>query len=161
MSLKKLWFISPVLLFFLAVSASAAPILTVIRTQHDGSLTRIDINQSEFINFPAVSLRTRTDYTTGEAEFRGPLVRTVLGEAALRNATSVRMTALNDYSVDIPVEDFLRYDAILATHMNGQHLTVRDKGPIWLIYPISAHRELQNTATNAKLVWQLARIELK
>ncbi|HSG35732.1 MAG TPA: oxidoreductase, partial [Sphingomonadaceae bacterium] len=69
--------------------------------------------------------------------------------------------AANDYKVEIPLEDFVRYDVIFATSMNGDRLSLRDKGPIWIIYPMSDHRELRDPAYNQRLIWQLVRIELE
>ena len=47
---------------------------------------------------------------------------------------------------------------IFATHMNGARLSLRDKGPIWVMYPISEQEELQDPSTNAKLIWRLVRV---
>ena len=60
-------------------------------------------------------------------------------------SSTVRFIAANDYYVDIPTEDFADYDAILAMEADGKPLSRRDKGPLWLMYPISDHAELQRS----------------
>ena len=45
--------------------------------------------------------------------------------------------------------------------MNGKRLSLRDKGPIWVIYPMTDNKELQDPAYNQRLVWQLVKIEVK
>jgi hypothetical protein len=43
---------------------------------------------------------------------------------------------------------------------NGKRLSLRDKGPIWLIYPLDDHAELQDPYYTIRLVWQLTKMEL-
>ena len=44
---------------------------------------------------------------------------------------------------------------------DGKKLSRRDKGPLWLMYPISDHAELNATrSTIPRLIWQVVRIEL-
>ena len=107
------------------------------------------------------SFSTATDYTDGQPEFSGPLARDVLEMAGLGDATMAVMTAANDYSVEVPISDLTNYNVILAMSMNGKRLSRRDKGPIWLMYPISQHEELEGPETNARLIWQMVRIELR
>ena len=57
--------------------------------------------------------------------------------SASRRSTSCAFVAANDYYVDIPTEDFTTYDAILAMEADGERLSRREKGPLWLMYPIS------------------------
>ena len=91
--------------------------------------------------------------------YRGPLVRDVLAQLGLDDATQVRLIAANDYFVDIPTEDFRKYDAILAMQADGEPLSRRDKGPLWLMYPISDHAELKDPVYQRRLIWQVVRIE--
>jgi len=69
------------------------------------------------------------------------------------------MYAVNDYSVTVPFSDLEKYEVVLATEMNGERLSVRNRGPIWLMYPLDGHRELRGSVYNDRLIWQLVRIE--
>lgn len=102
------------------------------------------VAQNEFVDAPTV--------------FRGPLVRDVLALGGLHDAEIVRFTALNDYSVDIPASDFANYGAILAVEANGRRLSRRDKGPLWLVYPMDSHPEIQQHEYVARLIWQVVRV---
>ncbi|MCB1366754.1 MAG: molybdopterin-dependent oxidoreductase [Rhodobacteraceae bacterium] len=106
-------------------------------------------------------LRTGNEFVDGERLFRGPLVRDVLRHAGADNATLVRLTAANDYQVEIAAEEFMKYEVILALSMDGVPLSMRDKGPIWVIYPISSHAELQDPVFNNRLIWQLVKLEYR
>ena len=86
---------------------------------------------------------TRTPWTEGETLFEGVLLRDVLADAGA-TGTMVDAIALNDYTVTIPVQDSEEYDVILALRVDGQVLTVRNRGPIWVIYPWSDEPDLQN-----------------
>ncbi len=50
---------------------------------------------------------------------------------------------------------------ILALRTNGARLTIRDKGPIWLMYPLDDHAELRDPVYNSRLIWQLTTMELR
>lgn len=102
---------------------------------------------------------TGNEFVEGEPVFEGPLVREVLADAGLGDAERVRMTAANDYAVDIDTAEFTTYEVILALTMNGVPLTRRDKGPVWVIYPMSDNPELQDPVFNNRLIWQLIKIE--
>lgn len=104
---------------------------------------------------------THTEFTDGAVRFEGPLVTDVLKLVGNRDWTSARLTAVNDYAIDIPVSDFREYGVILARTMNGKELSRRDKGPYWLMYPIDAFKELQDPAYNNRLIWQVVKIELR
>ncbi|MDT8343441.1 MAG: hypothetical protein RQ752_03305 [Thermohalobaculum sp.] len=104
---------------------------------------------------------TRTEFTDGEPRFDGPLMTDVLKLAGNRGWTTARMIAANDYSIEIPVSDFISYGVIVAHSMNGKRLSRRDKGPYWLMYPLDRFAELRDPVYNNRLIWQLVTIELR
>ena len=42
---------------------------------------------------------------------------------------------------------------------DGEKLSRREKGPLWLMYPISDHAELNDPIYLRRLIWQVVRIE--
>ena len=117
-----------------------------------------DLNMLELLGLGR--LTTWTPWTEGEIEFEGVLARRLM-EAVRAKGTAVDALALNDYEQTIPLEDFHRYDVLLATRVNGQLMRVRDKGPIWIVYPWSDHPELDDFATREKSVWQLSALHVR
>jgi hypothetical protein len=107
-----------------------------------------------------VRLTTWTPWTEGEIEFEGVWARRLM-EAVRARGTEVDALALNDYEQTIPLEDFDKYDVLLATRVNGRLMRVRDKGPIWIVYPWSGHPELDDFATREKSVWQLSALHVR
>ncbi|MCL5778059.1 hypothetical protein M1105_13805 [Limibaculum sp. FT325] len=104
---------------------------------------------------------TRTEFTDGEIRFEGPLVTDLLKLVGNRGWTLARLTAANDYAIDIPITDFQAYGVILARRMDGRELSRRDKGPHWLMYPLDDFEELQDPVYNNRLIWQVVKIELR
>ena len=106
------------------------------------------------------TLRTSTPWTDGIQEFRGVLVRDVLERAGAEGQV-VRAIAHNDYIIDIPAGEFRDYPVLLALEMNGAKLELKDKGPIWIVYPLDQFEALQDRATERKMVWQLKELQVR
>jgi hypothetical protein len=119
----------------------------------------VELSLEELAAMPQVTLVTENEFADGTVAYRGPLVRDVLAQLGLQDLDFARFVAANDYYVDIPTEDFRNYDAILAMEADGEPLSRREKGPLWLMYPISDHPELRDPIYLRRLIWQLVRIE--
>nr|WP_298248997.1 molybdopterin-dependent oxidoreductase [uncultured Halomonas sp.] len=109
---------------------------------------------------PRERLTTHTSVTHGPQAFEGVLARDLL-EAVKADGETVTALALNDYRVEIPAVDFYDYDVLLADTMNGERLSRRGKGPLWIVYPRDAHAELQDIRYDYRWVWQLYRLEVE
>lgn len=105
-------------------------------------------------------VRTATPWTDGVQEFIGVRLRDLLAAVNAQGRT-LAMTALNDYTVEIPATDADAYDVIIAYRRNGQAMPVRDKGPLWIIYPLDQHAELRDAEHQARMIWQLRRIDVR
>ena len=121
--------------------------------------TTLDLSLEALAALPQATVVTENEFANGKVAYRGPLMRDVLAQLGLDGVSEVRLVAANDYFVDIPTEDFLAYDAILAMEADGTPLSRRDKGPLWLMYPISDHPELNDPIYLRRLIWQVVRIE--
>ena len=75
--------------------------------------------------------------------------------AAGVSGTKITARALDGYELDIPMEDVQGYDVIAATEVDGKPLSVRDRGPAWIVYPTVDHPELRDSLYEARSVWQL------
>lgn len=105
-------------------------------------------------------ISTTTAWTDGVQHFEGVLLRDVL-ERVGAAGTTITGLALNDYRAPIPFEEAALYDVLLATVMNGNEMQVRDRGPLWIVYPRDAHRELQEPLYNDRWVWQLRELQVQ
>ena len=108
---------------------------------------------------PQTSYSARTPWYTSTRKFTGPLLRDVLGLVGAQGRT-LRLVALNDFQADLPVEDALRYDVLVARLIDDRPMPVREKGPLLIIYPFDQHAELRTAVYYTRCVWQLKAIEV-
>ena len=127
---------------------------------HKNTPTAAHLDIGLFQSLPIHRMQTSTAVHDGISVFEGVLARDVL-ELVGAQGTVVEAQALNNYSVDIPIEDFLNYDVLLATSMEGKRLHPSDKGPLWIVYPRDKWRRLQDIRYDYRWVWQLNRLTVK
>ncbi|GKY86846.1 oxidoreductase [Sinisalibacter aestuarii] len=132
-------------------------LLTLTGAVTDG---RVDLTRADFDAMDWHELATSTSVTDHQPEFRGVLMRDILARAGAEGS-HVRATALNDYVVDIPIEDFHRFDVLAALYMDGVPLTPRDKGPVWIVYPRDDHSVLADIRYDMRWVWQLVALHVQ
>ena len=160
-----------ILCFLLAISAYAVAdhlneptgkvVLTVTgKIQHtlDGQQARFDLEQLQ--NLPSNTFNLHTRWADREHEFHGPLLSAVLDQAGA-TGTTLHMTALNDYTITIDREHIDKYQPILAWRKDGETMRIRDKGPLWLLFPHDQYPELNEEFYTSKMIWQLSHIEIK
>ncbi|SLN10191.1 Oxidoreductase molybdopterin binding domain protein [Roseivivax jejudonensis] len=133
-------------------------ILTVtgaIETTNEGDAAAFDLDMLEALG--PVTIRTTTIWTEGEQTFTGvPLV--TLMEAVGAEGDVLSATAINDYAVEIPRDDWVEGGPIIAYLNNGSPMSVRDKGPLWVVYPFDDNTEYQTEVVYSRSIWQLDRI---
>jgi len=162
---RRLLLATPALAF--AATAKAAPptptgpvILTVSgQIGITNSPQGFEFDMAMLAALPQHEFRTRTPWHTGTPQFTGPLLRTVLDTVQAKGHT-VRAVALNDYKVDIPASDAKDWDVIVARLVDGQPMRVRDRGPLFIIYPFDSKAELRDPRYTNRSAWQLRRIEV-
>lgn len=101
-----------------------------------------------------------TPWTKGKVTFEGPLGKALL-EAVGGQGTNLRVRALNDYAVDVPVKDFIEHAVILATRRDGTAMSVREHGPLFVMYPFDLEPDLYNEKYFSRCVWQVATITVE
>lgn len=106
------------------------------------------------------NLTTSTSWTDGRQRFEGVRASQVL-KAVGAEGTIVEATAVNDYTAEIPVEMFRDFPVLLALRQNGKMLTVRDKGPVWIVFPRDDYPELNDPRIDIRWVWQLSSIAVR
>jgi hypothetical protein len=87
------------------------------------------------------------------------LLRDVLSAAGAQGST-LRLSALNDYRIDVPADDARRFEVTLARLIDDRPITVREKGPLFVIYPFDSDPALRNALYYSRSVWQLKTIEV-
>lgn len=141
--------------FWLPVAALAqeGPLLTV--TDAAGRAHRFD--RAALDRMPQIGFETGTLWTEGVSRFSGPSLRHVLAQAGVVSG-QIRLIALNEYSVDMPMEALTDAAPILATRRDGSAFAVRDNGPLWVIYPFDSDLAYQTEEVYAASIWQLVEV---
>lgn len=116
-------------------------------------------SDQDLLDLPQVSFETSTLWTEGVLEFSGPSLKSVL-EASGAGQGNIVMTAVNDYSVEMPQDIVSDELPIVANRINGEPFSVRDKGPLWVVFPYDSDTELQQELIYSYSIWQLNRIEV-
>jgi hypothetical protein len=140
---------------------SSRVVLTIsgrLRAPNDGAVANFDMPMLE--RLPQSHFTTQTPWYAKPRKFSGPLLRDVLA-AAGAHGTTLRAVALNDYWVEIPFEDSARHDVIVARLLDDKPMSVRDKGPLFVIYPFDARPELRTPVYYSRSAWQLRTIEVQ
>jgi len=138
-----------------------AVILTVsgkISVFNDGDRARFDRPMLEALG--TTSFRTQTPWYEQPVTFEGVLM-TRLMQAVGASGTVLQAYALNDYVSEIPIEDFARYGTLLALKRDGAYMPVRDKGPLFIVYPYDTDPELRSQRFYGRSAWQVARLVVR
>lgn len=128
-----------------------------LRMPNEGDRAHFDMDMLAALQQHSFS--TRTPWYAQARRFTGPLLRDVLA-AVGAHGTTLRLVALNDYRVDMPVDDVQRHDVVLARLLDDRPMSVRDKGPLFVIYPFDADPALRSAVYYARSAWQLRTIDV-
>lgn len=137
------------------------PILTIsgnIATTNREGAAVFDRAMLEHVGLEVIE--TSTPWHTGIVRFEGVRLDALMKLVGAKG-TRVGAVALNDYTVDVPMEDFAEHGVILALKRDGAYMEVRDKGPLFIIYPFDAKPELKVQRFYSRCVWQLSRLVVK
>ncbi|ADO49491.1 molybdopterin-dependent oxidoreductase [[Enterobacter] lignolyticus] len=145
-----------------AASTTSAPedkvVLTIsgkIGSNGQGEPQKFSIADLEKLG--VATIETTTPWYDGRMRFDGVSFNKLFDKVNAQGQT-VKVVALNDYTISVPVDDLKKFNAILAYKRNGNLMPVRDKGPLFIIYPYDSSPELNNQIYYARSAWQVARI---
>jgi hypothetical protein len=125
--------------------------------QLSGAIDAVNLSLDDLDAMEQVTLETSTIWTDGVNTFSGVSLKALL-EAHNADGTSVEMIALNDYSVSMPIAELEDDAPIIATRMDGDTMSVRDKGPYWVVFPYDSATEYQSEIVYSRSIWQLNRL---
>lgn len=139
--------------------AQSEPIILTIDGAIGGGVP-VELTRTQLEAIGAASITTTTPWHEGTPQFEGVPMSALLEHV---NATGemADVLALNDYRTSIPVSDFTQYPVLLALKQDGEYMSVRDKGPMFIIYPFDDFDELRADIYYSRSAWQVRRITIK
>lgn len=102
---------------------------------------------------------TGNPWIDGQSRFEGPLLSDLLA-AVEAQGDELKVVAIKDYETLIPVNDALHNGVILAMRRDGERMRIRDKGPLFVVYPFDDRPELKTNIYFSRSAWQVARIDV-
>ncbi|QKN80500.1 molybdopterin-dependent oxidoreductase [Scandinavium goeteborgense] len=107
-----------------------------------------------------VSFQTTSPWYDGRTTFTGIPLQKLMDYVGAKGSV-VKVTALNDYTTEIPLNDFKKFNVILALKINGEYMRIRDKGPLFVVYPYDSIPELNNQIYYSRSAWQVSRMNIE
>lgn len=129
-----------------------------ITNTNDGEAALFDRAMLEEIG--TVTISTMTPWYDHVVTFEGVSMKALLKHVGAEGSEVVA-TALNDYQSSIPVEDFQNYDVVLAMKRDGELMPIRDKGPLFIVYPYDSDPDLRSEKYYSRSVWQVKELEVR
>src|SRR5580765_7273768 len=110
---------------------------------------------------PQQSFSTKTPWYAQPRKFTGVALRDLLAAVGAPAGAALKAVALNDYRVDIPADDVATHGAMLAHLLDDKPMSVREKGPLVIIYPFDDQPELRTAVYYSRAIWQLRSLEIR
>jgi hypothetical protein len=138
--------------------SAAAEVVLRVDVAGDGSDIRT-LTDADLAVLPQTSFTTTTIWTTEAATFSGPSLAAVLDFLGAEGA-ALSMVAVNDYKVEMPWALIEQDTPIIANRINGEPFSIRDKGPLWVVFPYDSDPRFQTEEIYSVSIWQLNQIQI-
>jgi hypothetical protein len=103
-------------------------------------------------------MNTTTYWPEDSGEFDGVLLKDLLRDAGIEDAVEVRITALDNYMTLIPRRDWRNWDVMLATRYEQKKMSIRNKGPLRIIYPKDRGGKIADSDMRLRWIWAIQTI---
>lgn len=141
----------------LGLSSAAHAEETLLTVNFDGQSRSFD--RAALNELGTRTIETTTIWTEGVQTFEGVPLAALMADIGAEEGT-IRAMAINDYTVEIPMSDAVEGGPIIAMVLNGSEMSVRDKGPLWVVYPYDSNADYRSEIIYSRSIWQLDRIEV-
>ncbi|MCW8916757.1 MAG: hypothetical protein OQK24_13015 [Magnetovibrio sp.] len=108
---------------------------------------------------PASQIKTTTPWHR-QSTFSGISGKDLVKHLGIKG-TTINALAINDYQVTIPVSDLTELGVLFATRLNGKRLKLRNKGPVFVIYPFDQNPSLKTEVYYGRSIWQVKQLTIQ
>jgi len=118
---------------------------------------RLELDLAMLQAMPVTTFKTNTIWLEKAVEFTGVNLKAILDYAGA-SGTLIHAIALNDYKVDIPTDTADMDAPMVAYHIDGETMSSREKGPLWVVYPYDQDVKYRTELIYSRSIWQLDRL---
>lgn len=108
---------------------------------------------------PQHTIKTSNHVVSEIATYKGPRLYDLLESLGAKGKT-INVMAWDEYVAQLSISDLKKYKVLLATHENGKQMTLDDRGPFFVVFPFTDHKELRKDLFYNMSVWQVKAIEV-
>ena len=139
-----------------ALPEPAGDVLLIIKgalkAPNAGTEAHLDLAILE--SLPLEKFTTNTPWSDDISVFEGIRLNVIL-DAIGAESDKFKAFALDDYVVEFADVDLEKYPVIIAFRQDGKNLTVRQLGPLRIMFPFDDYPELLTQSNKTMSVWQL------
>lgn len=128
-----------------------------IKLRHAGWIRSISIDEIEALPRTEISGRVSPDEPLMTCQ--GALLSDVVEQIGAGKSDRVIVRASDGYAADIPRKDWETWPVVVATRCGGQRLSVRQRGPARIFYPVHQDPDLAARTYVDRSIWLIAEIE--
>ncbi|MBT6545732.1 MAG: molybdopterin-dependent oxidoreductase [Rhodobacteraceae bacterium] len=150
------------LFFAMSLAGTSSTASQVVLTvEHEDKQTHLTVlskfTLADLMLLPATKFTTSTIWTAEDQTFTGVELSELIKHLEIKGNV-LHAIALDEYYFDLPMTDAVPGGAIVAYLNNGKRMTVREKGPLWIVYPYDKNEKFQTEEIYARSVWSLWKI---
>jgi len=161
MAIKRRWLLAIMLVTVSIATMPSARAADLVLTWLDPTgkvVAQRELELSDLDAFDQKEIFTTTLWNSAPRRFAGPELL-ALSEMTGLKPIKAELQALNDYSVEVPKEDWLNYELILSSRIDGKAPRIYEKGPYWLIYNVDKLPKPTPQLFISRMIWQVHRIQ--
>lgn len=122
---------------------------------------RIEMDTPMLESLRTVEYTVTDPFEQNQVAYSGVLVSDLLDLWQVpAEATTLVVSALDDYQAEVPIEDLRKYPVVYAMKADGVPMPTSTRGPAMLVFPYD-HFEFDEQRYNDYWVWQIKSIEVK
>lgn len=130
-----------------------------ILTLETPSGKQIHLTREDLQALPQTQFTTSTPWTLKAHTYQGPKLSLVIDKFE-QPITSIQVFAYNGYAIDMKASEWQQYPFILAMQQDGKALTLRNKGPLWILLPFDENPKFSSTQSFLiQSIWQIEKIK--
>lgn len=108
-----------------------------------------------------ITQRVYNPYEKRTDLYGGVLLDEFVQKYANKNIQSLELIAIDDYSITITKDEWKSMRIILSTQMNNKKISIKNKGPLRIVFPDYDPKETQYQTNIASWIWMIKKIKFK